>query len=218
MSPAAQFGGQDLGERPRPLPPATDAVADEDLVAGQLLDRTVEHVVQHRMTLLHVLSEDRMDQLPVDLLVLDRHMPGHHHADDRLAAAPAGAAGLMEDDVPAAGGGNVLAKLFEHLIAASGVLAGGRADLDADRVAGGPLPQRRFGALGQGLELFLNRDQNGLLSMPAGVRRPPAKPMAAIGKHLISAKAGQPVKERKSPARFGVTLRRRAPPRQFLRH
>jgi hypothetical protein len=61
----------------------------------------------------------------------------------------------------------VLAKLLEHLIAAGGVLASGRADLDADRVADGPLVKRRPGALGQGFELFVNRCQNGLLSRSA---------------------------------------------------
>ena len=129
----AELFGQHFVERSRPLPTAADAAADQNFVRGELLDRAVEHVLQHRLALLHVLGEDRVDQLPVDLLVLDRHLAGHHHADDRLAAATAGAAGLMEHDVVAAGGGDVLAELVEHLVAAGGVFAGGRADLDADR-------------------------------------------------------------------------------------
>ena len=94
--------------------------------------------------------------LPVDPLVLDRHLAGHHDADDRLAAATAGAAGLVQDDVVAAGGGDVLAELVEHLVAAGGVFAGGRADLDADPVAGRPLPERFVGLFGQRFELLGN--------------------------------------------------------------
>ena len=41
-------------------------------------------------------------------------------------------------------------------VAAGGVLAGGRADLDADRLAGGPLPERLFGLLDQDVESLGN--------------------------------------------------------------
>ena len=44
---------------------------------GDLLDRAVEHMVQHRPALLHVLRENLVDQLPIDPLVLDRHLAGH---------------------------------------------------------------------------------------------------------------------------------------------
>ena len=94
-----------------------------------------------------MLREDLVDQLPIDPLVLDRHLAGHHHADDRLAAATAGAAGLVQDDVVAAGGGDVLAELVEHLVAAGGVFAGGRADLDANPIGGRPPPERLLGSL-----------------------------------------------------------------------
>ena len=80
----------------------------------------------------------------VDPLVLDRHLAGDEHADDRLAAAAAGAAGLVQDDVAAAGGGHVLAELVQHLAGAGGLLAGGRADLDANMLVVGPLVERRF--------------------------------------------------------------------------
>jgi hypothetical protein len=157
---------------------------------GQFVDRAVEHVVQYWMALLHVLGEDRVDQLPVDLLILDRHLPGHHHADDRLAATPAGAAGLMEDDVLTAGGGDVLAKLFDHLIATGGMLAGGRADLDTDGLAGGRFLQRGFGSLGQSLELF--RNFLGSHGYPQNVA---GEIVAAIRKDLISAKTIRRVKD-----------------------
>ena len=80
-------------------------------------------------------GEDLVDQFAVDPLVLDRHLAGHEDADDRLAAAAAGAAGLVQHDVVAAGGGDVLAELVEHLVGAGRVLAGGRADLDHNRIA-----------------------------------------------------------------------------------
>ena len=84
----------------------------------------------------------------------------------------------------AAGGGDVLAELVEHLIAAGGVLAGGRADLDADRVAAARSSQRLLGPLGQGFELFVNRCHNGT-----------PLPIAGTGKHLISAKTAGSVKD-----------------------
>ena len=111
---------------------------------------------QHGLALLDVLGEDRVDQLPVDPLVLDRHLAGDDHADDRLAAATAGAAGLVQDDVVAAGGGDVFAELVEHLAAAGGVFAGGRADLDANPDVGRPIVEDFGGLLGQRVKLLGN--------------------------------------------------------------
>ena len=157
VRPAARsFSAEHFAEGPSALPAAADAAADQHFVRGELLDRAVEDVVQHRPALLHVLRENRVDQLPIDPLVLDRHLAGQHHADDRLAAATAGAAGLVQDDVAAARGGDVLAELVEHLVAAGGVFAGGRADLDADPVARRPLPERFLGLLDQRVELLRN--------------------------------------------------------------
>ena len=158
---AAELLGQHLAEGPWPLPPAADAAADQQLAGGEPFDRPVQHPLQHRLALLHVPGENLVDQLPVDPLVLDRHLAGDHHADDRLAAAPAGAAGLVQEDVVAAGGGHVLAELVEDFPAAGGVLAGGRADLDADAVAGRPPPEGLFRPPGERLELLGNLGGHG---------------------------------------------------------
>ena len=56
----------------------------------------------------------------------------------------------------AARGGDVLAELVEHLVAAGGVFAGGRADLDADAVARRPLAERFLGLLDQHFKLLKN--------------------------------------------------------------
>lgn len=149
-----QLFGQHLAEGPVALPAAADAAADEHFVAGNPLDRAVENMVEHRTALQHVLRKDLVDQLPIDPFVLDRHLAGQHHADNRLAAAPAGATGLMEGNVVAARGGDVLAELVGHLVAAGGVFAGGRADLDANPIARRPLPHGFFGLLDQGVELL----------------------------------------------------------------
>lgn len=113
-------------------------------------------MVQQRLVLLDVLGEDFVDQLAVDLLILDRHVPGLEHADDRLAAAPAGTAGLAEDDVVASAGGDVLAELVHHLVGAGRMLAGCRPDLDVDPLPAGPLAVRFFRLGGQGFVLLLN--------------------------------------------------------------
>ena len=74
-----------------------------------------------------------MDQVSIDALVLDRHLAGNKHADDGLAAAAAGAARTVQEDIAAAGSGDVLAKLVEHFVRAGRLFAGGRSDLDANR-------------------------------------------------------------------------------------
>ena len=121
------------------------------------LDRPVEHAVEHRLPVLDVAGEDRVHQFPVDPLVLDRHLAGHEDADDRLAAAPAGAAGLVEHDVVAARGGDVLAELVEHVLRAGGVLAGGRAHLNHDPLVRQLLVPTRFRPVRQFIIAFLYR-------------------------------------------------------------
>jgi len=83
----------------------------------------------------HVPGENLVYQVAVNLLILDRHLAGHQHAHDRLAAAPARAAGLVQQDVGAARGGQVPAELFEHLLRAGGVFARGRAHLNTNPIA-----------------------------------------------------------------------------------
>ena len=78
-------------------------------------------------------GEDIVDQVSIDPFVLDRHLAGNEHAHDRLAAAAAGAAGAMQEDVGASRCGDVFAKLVEHLVGPGGLFAGGRSDLDANR-------------------------------------------------------------------------------------
>ena len=130
-------GGQLLAdgrfERPLALPAAALAAAGEDFVLGDLLERSVKHVLQHRLAAQHVGGEDLVNQVPIDPFVLDRHLAGNEHADDRLAAATAGAAGAMQEDVAASRRGDVLAKLVEHFVGPGGLLARGRSDLDANR-------------------------------------------------------------------------------------
>jgi hypothetical protein len=103
-----------------------------------------------------VLGEDLVDQLPIDALVLDRHLAADQHADDRLAAAPAGAARLAQDDVLPPGGGNVLAELVHHRARAGSVLAGRRADLDHNPAAPGPPAECFFGLRRKGLKSLEN--------------------------------------------------------------
>ena len=96
---------------------------------------------------------------PVDPLVLDGHLPGHDHADDRLAATAAGAAGAVQEDVAAAGGDHVFAEFVGHVVGPGGLLARGRAHLDADPAAGQAGLERFLGLGGQGGELL--RDLRG---------------------------------------------------------
>ena len=127
--PLAQDGGEGL----LALPAAADTAADEDFALGHRLGRAVQHAVQQRLAAQDVLGEDIVDGLAVHPLVLHRHLPGDQHADDGLAAAAASAAGAVEEDVGAAGSGHVVAEFGRHVVGPGGLLAGGRADLDADR-------------------------------------------------------------------------------------
>ena len=150
----AEFFGQNFAERLWALPSAADTAANENIVAGQLLDRAIEHPLQHGLALLNVLGEDGMDRLAVDPFVFDGHLAGGDDADDRLAAATAGAAGLMQQDIAAARGGDMFTELLQHVVAAGGVFAGGRADLDANSPVRSPLAEHVGGFLDQGFELF----------------------------------------------------------------
>ena len=86
-----QFCSQRFVERFRAFPTATDTGANEQFVLGQFFDRAVENMIEKRTALLDVFGEDLVDQLAIDLLVFDRHLPGDHHTDDRFATASAGA-------------------------------------------------------------------------------------------------------------------------------
>jgi hypothetical protein len=101
-----------------------------------------------------MLGEDFVDQRPIDAFVFHRHLAGHHDADDRLAAASAGAAGFVQDDIGPGRGGDVFAKLFVNVHASGGVFAGCRANLDPNPIAHPPLPQRFFRFGGHCLEIF----------------------------------------------------------------
>ena len=154
-------GGQLLAdgrfERPLALPAAALAAAGEDFVLGDLLDRPVEHVLQHRLAAQHVGGEDIVDQVSIDPFVLDRHLAGDEHADDRLAAAAAGAARAMQEDVGASRRGDVFAELVEHLVGPGGLFARGRSDLDANGTARGLIFEAGFGLVGQKRELLRYR-------------------------------------------------------------
>jgi hypothetical protein len=126
-----------------------------------LFDRSVENVFQNRVVLQYVLREDRIDQRPIDPFVLDGHLAGHENADDRLAAATAGAAGAMDDDVRAAGGGDEFAELIGHVAAAGGLFAGGRSNLDSDLLVAVSLFQRIFRPAGEYVELLANFGGHG---------------------------------------------------------
>jgi hypothetical protein len=93
-----------------------------------------------------------MNHLPIDLLIFDRHLTGNHDADDWLATATACATGLMQDDVFATGSCDVFAKLFADFIAAGGLFASRRTDLNTDGIACGPLAENFFRLLSQRLE------------------------------------------------------------------
>ena len=149
-----QFVADRRIERRLSLPAAPLAAAGEDLVLGDPLDGPVQHVLQHRAAAQHVGGEDLVDQLAIDPLVLDRHLAGHEDADDRLAAAAAGAAGAMQEDVAAARGGDVLAELVEHFVGPGGLLARGRADLDPQGAPRGLLFEEGLGLVGQKLVLL----------------------------------------------------------------
>ena len=68
------------------LPAAAFAAAGEDFVLGDPLDRPIEHVLQHRLAAQDVGCEDVVDQVPIDAFVLDWHLAGDEHADNRFAA------------------------------------------------------------------------------------------------------------------------------------
>ena len=166
-----KFFHQHFVERPRSLPPTTHAAADKYLVPGESLDGTVQHVFQYRLAMQHVLGKYLVYQLPIDPLVLNRHLAGDHHADERLSTASAGATGLVQEDVVASGGGDVFAELVQDVPAAGGVFAGGRTDLDAYFVAGGPLSEDFFRPFGQRFVLLDNLRGHGCPPISFSSRR-----------------------------------------------
>ena len=99
-----------------------------------------------------MLREDFVDQVAVNAFVLDGQLAGDEHADDRFAAATSGAARAVQDDVAAAGGGDVAAKLFQRLRGSGRIFARRRAHLNADGVA------RRL--LAERLSAFVERSAN----------------------------------------------------------
>ena len=137
-----KFFLQKRQKRFRAEPIAARTAADQNFVLDDFVDRPVEHLFEQRLALLDVLREDFVDHRPIDAFVFHRHLAGHHDAHDRLAAASAGAAGFVQDDIGPGGGGDVLAKLLVNFLAAGGVFAGGRADLHANPIVHRPLPQR----------------------------------------------------------------------------
>ena len=167
-------------------------VANEYLARRDSRDRAVEHAIQHGLSLLDVPGEDLVDRLAVDALVLDRHLAGNHHAYDRLAAAAAGAAGLVYEDVVAGGGGDVLAELVEHLAATRRVLAGRRADLNSYPLVG-PVAPGHLSPVHQSFVLLenlaLHRDTPGVGS---GKKRCPACNLGRPGKKG-GAEEGEPL-------------------------
>jgi len=143
----AEFFVERLVKRFWPLPAAARAAAGEDFILSEIFDRPVQHFFQHGPALQNVLGEDFVDGRAIDALIFDGHLAWDQDADDWLAAATARATGLMQQDVLAARGGDVFAKLVKNLAASGGVFAGGRADLDADRIARGLLAERFFGLM-----------------------------------------------------------------------
>ena len=149
----AEFFQEEAAEVLFQAPPAALAGAEEEFLERQGLGGAVEHVAEHRLSAEDVLGENLVDGVAVHALIFHRDLAGHQHADDRLATAAAGAAGLPHDDILSAGGGDVLAEFGEHLGGAGGVLAGGRADGDADFRRVLACGQRALGLVGEFLVL-----------------------------------------------------------------
>ncbi len=133
---------RDGGERGEPGPEtlrhrvaATDARAEHELLGGGSLSVPIQDPLENRLPGQHVLGEDPVHGLAIDPLVFHRHLARLDHADDRLPAAAAGAADLVQFDIVAAGRRHVLAEFFGNVERPGGMFAGRRSDLDTDRRA-----------------------------------------------------------------------------------
>ena len=112
---------------------AMASAAMQKLEPGNLLGfvRVVQDVFEYRLPAQDVGGKDFVDDRAGHLLVLDRHLSWDEHADNRLAAAASGAAGMSQLDIAPAGGGDVLLKLIKDLKRSRGVLTRRGADLDS---------------------------------------------------------------------------------------
>ena len=134
------------------LPTATVACTAENFECAYPLDRPVEYSRQYGLAVLNVARENLMHQFAVDSLIFDGYLARHKHAHNRLPAAASGAASLMEHDIIAAGGDDMLAKLLHHNPGTRRVFTGRRPDLNHNRIPGKSFPPTGFGLIRQLLE------------------------------------------------------------------
>ena len=144
---------------------AAQAFAEDEFQGGLVVKGAVQGVLHQGDAFLDVAGEDLVGQVPGHPLVLHRHLARYGDSDDGFLAAPAGAAGLVDDDVLPARGLDVLAEFVQGLHGAGGMLAGGRPDLDLDLCRIPAFRQGRGCPPGQGLVevayLFFHRELPG---------------------------------------------------------
>ena len=138
----------------RPVQPQRALPHSSNSCRAMLRHRSVQDVIQQRNALEDVRRENLMDQRPIDGLIQDGHLARYHDPHDWLPAAPAGAAGLPQQNVVALRGGNVFAKLVANFLGAGGVLAGGRADLNEGLALADAVLNRGLGFSRKLLELL----------------------------------------------------------------
>ena len=153
------------------LAPATVAAAlahaEEEMPFERRIRLGVEHLVEDGLAALHVLGEDVVDQVAVDLLVFDGYGIGDKHADNRLTAAPPRAPGAAQDDIVAPRRLDVATKLVVHIARTGGVLTRRRAHLDAYLFLLATFSEHALGFGHQGVKSLSHSTIHGYPHLPA---------------------------------------------------